>query len=278
MKKRRMSGPGVFLSRGLLAVLLVLCFLPIMIMLNMSVKQHVMIANDFWGLPRSFYWTNYVKAWKFILRPIMNSILVCGISLVLILIVVSLSGFAFGKMDFKGRRVLYMLVLAVMMIPYTLQIIPTYNIVSGMHLLNTYWALIIPYVSGQQIFGIILAESFYRELPVDMFEAARIDGAGEGYSFLHIALPLSKPILATVGITSVVAMYNDYIWPTVAMTGGDEIKTFCQIVFNNAAGKGSNDMGLLAAAFVIGTVPLLITVSSCMKYYVQGMIVGAVKG
>ena len=101
MKKRRMSGPGVFLSRGLLAVLLVLCFLPIMIMLNMSVKQHVMIANDFWGLPRSFYWTNYMKAWKFILRPIMNSILVCGISLVLIRIAVSLYGFAFGKIDFK---------------------------------------------------------------------------------------------------------------------------------------------------------------------------------
>lgn len=91
-------------------------------------------------------------------------------------------------------------------------------------------------------------------------------------------MPLSKPILITVGITSVVSMYNDYIWPTIALTGGDDTKTFCQIVFNNAAGNGTTDMGLIAAAFIIGTIPLLIATASCLKYYVQGMIGGAVKG
>lgn len=247
-------------------------------MINMSLKQSVMITNDFFGLPRAIYWQNFVKAFYFVIRPIGNSLFVCVVSLIGILIVVSLSGYAFGRMRFKGRKVLFGMVLVVMMIPYTLLIVPDYEIVAKMGLLNSFWSLIIPYISGQQIFGIILAESFYREMPGDLFEAAKIDGASELQLFTRVALPLSKPILITVGITAGVAMYNDYIWPTITMTSGDEMKTFCQIVFNNAAGKGSNDLGLIAAAFIIGTIPLLVATASCLKYYVQGMLGGAVKG
>ena len=237
-----------------------------------------MIKNDFLGLPSGIYWQNFQKAWKFGLHPVGNSLIVCGISVVLIIIVVSLSGYAFGQMEFKGKKLLFGLLMAVMMVPYTLLIIPNYNIVRSMGILNSKLALIIPYVAGQQVFGVILAEAFFRELPKELFEAAKIDGAGELKCFSYIAFPLSKPILITVGITTVVSMYNDYIWPTIVMTGGDEMKTFCQVVFNNAVGKGTNDMGLLAAAFIIGTLPLLIVTSSCLKYYVQGMMGGAVKG
>lgn len=277
MKKRKIT-MGFILSRLLLLLLLFLSFFPILVMINMSLKQSVMITNDFFGLPRSIYWENFAKAFDFVIRPIGNSLFVCAVSLVGILIVVSLSGYAFGRMHFKGRKILYMMVLVVMMIPYTLLIVPDYEIIANMGLLNSFWSLIIPYISGQQIFGIILAESFYREMPNDLFEAAKIDGASELQLFTKVALPLSKPILITVGITAGVAMYNDYIWPTITMTSGDETKTFCQIVFNNAAGKGSNDLGLIAAAFIIGTIPLMIATASCLKYYVQGMMGGAVKG
>ncbi len=277
MKKRKITA-GFILSRLLLILLLFLTFFPILVMINMSLKQSVMITNDFFGLPRTIYWQNFVKAFYFVIRPIGNSLFVCVVSLIGILIVVSLSGYAFGRMRFKGRKVLFGMVLVVMMIPYTLLIVPDYEIVAKMGLLNSFWSLIIPYISGQQIFGIILAESFYREMPGDLFEAAKIDGASELQLFTRVALPLSKPILITVGITAGVAMYNDYIWPTITMTSGDEMKTFCQIVFNNAAGKGSNDLGLIAAAFIIGTIPLLAATASCLKYYVQGMLGGAVKG
>lgn len=277
MKKKKITF-GMILNRIMLLVLLFLTFFPILVMINMSLKPSVMITNDFFGLPRGIYWTNFVKAFDFVIRPIGNSLFVCVISLIGILIVVSLSGYAFGRMKFKGRKMLYMSVLAVMMIPYTLLIVPNYEIVAEMGLLNSFWSLIIPYISGQQIFGIILAESFYHEMPNELFEAAKIDGASEFQQFSKVALPLSKPILITVGITAGVAMYNDYIWPTITMTSGDEMKTFCQIVFNNAAGKGSNDLGLIAASFIIGTIPLLVATASCLKYYVQGMMVGAVKG
>lgn len=198
-----------FFSRFLLLVLLLLTFFPLLVMINMSLKQSVMITNDFFGLPRFIFWQNYKKAFEFVMRPIGNSIYICVISLIGILVMVSLSGYALGKMKFKGRNAVYMAIMAVMMIPYTLLIVPNYNIVSDMGMLNTFWSVIIPYMSGQQIFGIIIAESFYRELPEDIFEAARIDGANEIQLFGKVALPLSKPILITVGITAVVAMYND---------------------------------------------------------------------
>ncbi len=276
-KKKRIT-IGSVIRTIILFLLVFLTFFPLLLMINMSLKQNVMIANDFFGLPRTIYWTNYMKAFRFIFRPILNSLLVCGTSLVGILMVVSLSGYAFGRMKFKGKKVLYSMVLAVMMIPYALTIIPNYGVVVKLGLLNSFWALIIPYISGQQIFGIILAEAFFHEMPGELFEAARIDGAGDLQQFLRIGLPLSKPILITVGIQVVVAMYNDYMWPSVVITGGDDVKTFCQIVLNNAAGKGSSDLGLITAAFILGTIPLLIITQSCLKYYIQGMMVGAVKG
>ena len=132
-----------------------------------------------------------------------------------------------------------------------------------MGFLNNYMALILPYIAGQQIFGVILSRTFFASLPQEMFDAAKIDGANEFQVYTRIALPLSVPTLITVGVTVVVAMYNDYIWPTLVLTTGDRMKTFCQIVFNNAAGNGANNLGLLAAAFVIGTLPLLII---CLLY------------
>ncbi|WP_130836371.1 carbohydrate ABC transporter permease [Lachnoclostridium sp. Marseille-P6806] len=275
--KTRISAGGI-VSRIFILILLILTFVPLFVMFNMSLKPNVLIKTDFWGLPTEPYWANFVKAFSFSFKPVLNSLIVCAISLVGIIINVSLAGYAFGCLKFKGKTILYNLVLAVMMIPYTLMIVPTYEIVTKMNLLNTYWSLIIPYISGQQIFGIIIAASYFQGLPKDLFEAAEIDGANEWGKFFIIALPLSKPILITVGITAVVAMYNDFIWPTVVLTSGDEIKTFCQIVFNNAAGKGSNDLGLIAAAFIIGTIPLVVSMASTLKYYIQGMMVGAVKG
>jgi ABC-type glycerol-3-phosphate transport system permease component len=244
----------------------------------MSVKSSLLIQLDFLGLPKPFNFENYVNAFSFVLRPILNSVFVCLVSLIFILIFSSLSGYAFGRMNFRGKKVLFGLLMAVLMIPYTLLIVPNFWIVYKMGFLNSYLALIVPYVAGQQIFAIILAKAFYETLPGDMFESANIDGAGPFQVYMRIALPLSRPILITIGITTVISMYNDYIWPTIVMSGSDTIKTFCQIVFNNAAGNGSLDFGTLSAGFVLGTIPLLIVTVSCLKYYLRGMLEGAIKG
>jgi len=269
---------GSLFSDLILLVLLVATFFPFFMLVNMSLKSNLAIKQHFFALPDPIKWANFAKAMEFVKQPVLNSLYVCGISLVGIVVMVSMSGYAFGRMQFKGKNVLFTLLLAVLMIPYTLLIIPNYRIVASMGLLNKYGALILPYISGQQVFGIILARAFFESLPVELFEAAKLDGANEWQTYLRIALPLSGPTLITVGITTVVAMYNDYIWPTLVLTTGDKMKTFCQIVFNNAAGNGAPDLGLLAASFVLGTIPLLAITVPLLRYYTQGILGGAIKG
>lgn len=278
MKNRKRLGLSYFTSRSTLVFLLLMTFFPLIMMVNMALKPTVLITTDFLSLPTEPYWQNFVKAFAFVKRPILNSLLICGISLVGILINVTLSGYAFSKMKFKGKKTLFTVILTVMMVPATITIVPQYLIIEKMGLVNTYWALILPYIGSQQAFGIILAKTNFDQMPQELFDAAKIDGAGELQALRHIGLPLLKPTLITVSITAVVAMYNDYIWPTIALTGGDEMKTFCQIVYNNAQGYVRTDVGLLAAAFIIGTIPLMIITCSCLKYYLEGMVAGAVKG
>ncbi|MBQ8610237.1 MAG: carbohydrate ABC transporter permease [Oscillospiraceae bacterium] len=271
---------GYFLSRIILIALVAMTFFPFVMMINMSLKKTLDVKLHFlaWPAPNEIYWKNFEKAFDFVFHPIVNSLIVCGISLVLILIMVSMTGYAFGRLKFAGKNLFFLMVLAVMMIPYTMLLVPNYTIIRNMDLLNTKWSLIIPYIAGQQMFGIVLSKTFFESLPQEMFEAAKIDGASEFQSYTRIALPLSVPTLITVGVTCTISMYNDYIWPALVLTKGDKIKTFCQIVFNNAAGKGTSDYGMTTAAFIIGTLPLLIITLSCLKYYLAGMLDGAVKG
>ena len=269
-----------FLSRFALVALVCMTFFPFVMMINMSLKKTLDIKLHFlaWPAPGEIYWKNFEKGFEFVSYPIVNSLVVCGISLVLILTMVSMSGYAFGRLKFAGKNVFFLMILAVMMIPYTMLLVPNYTIVRNMGLLNTKWSLIVPYIAGQQIFGSVLSKTFFESLPQEMFEAAKIDGATEFQTYTRIALPLSVPTLITVGVTSTISMYNDYIWPALVLTKGDKIKTFCQIVYNNAAGKGTSDYGMTTAAFIIGTLPLLIITLSCLKYYLAGMLDGAVKG
>jgi ABC-type glycerol-3-phosphate transport system permease component len=271
-------GPGYLVSRFIILVLLVMTFYPFYQLLNMSVKSNLMIKMDFLSLPTSIRFENYIGGLKFVGRPILNSLFICIVSLFFILLMVSMTGYAFGRLQFAGKKLLFSLILAVLMIPYTLLLIPNYRIVRGMGFLNNYMAMILPYIAGQQIFGVILARAFFATLPQELFDVAKIDGANELQTYAYIALPLAVPTLITVSVTCVVAMYNDYIWPTIVLTTGDKMKTFCQIVFNTAGGKGSSDLGLMTAAFVIGTIPLLVVTCSCLKYYLRGMLEGAVKG
>ena len=278
MKKHGTFHLSRFVSRLILVILLLTTFFPLIMMVNMSLKPTVLITTDFLAFPKDPYWTNFTKAFAFVKRPIVNSLLICGVSLLGILWNVTLSGYAFSRMQFKGKKILFTVILTVMMVPATITIVPQYLIVEKMGLVNTYWALILPYIGSQQAFGVILAKTNFDQMPGELFDSAKIDGAGELQSLFYIGIPLIKPTLITVGITAVVAMYNDYIWPTIALTGGDNIKTFCQIVYNNAQGYVRTDVGLLAAAFIIGTIPLMLITCSCLKYYLEGMVAGAVKG
>jgi ABC-type glycerol-3-phosphate transport system permease component len=273
--KRRITF-GYWASRGLILVLLLITFLPFLLMLLMSVKESIIISTDLWSIPKRIVWENYTKAFFVLIRPIFNSLFISAVSIIGILIFTALSGYAFGRFTFKGKEVLFLMFIGVMMVPNLLMMVPQFMVINNLHLMGSYLALILPYISGLQLFGVLLARSFFSSLPEEMFEAARIEGAKEIFIFLRIALPLSWPILITVAITSLIAIYNDYVWPMLTLNGETK-KTFSQIVVSLTA-YGGVDYGMMTAGYVIGSIPLILITRSCLKYYLDGFLEGAVKG
>lgn len=274
--EKKINTAGLFLGRVAIALLILITFLPFLLMIHMSLKTSMEIGINFWALPDKPQFSNYAYVAGLLVRPIVNSMFVVLVTLVGQLLLVSLSGYAFGKYEFKGKNLLFFLFTAVMMIPNVLMLVPLFFIVTRMGLFDTYGALILPYIAGLQVFGIIIARSFYSTLPTSLFEAARIEGAGDNYLFSRIALPLSIPILITIGIQSLIAIYNDYVWPTLVLSG-EMKKVFSQAVVTLTTGI-SIDYGIMTAGFVVGSIPLVLITSLCLKYYLQGMLQGALKG
>jgi ABC-type glycerol-3-phosphate transport system permease component len=135
--------------------------------------------------------------------------------------------------------------------------------------------LILPYIAGLQLFGILVARTFFETIPAELFEAARIDGGNEFYLFTRIALPLCVPILITIAIVSFIGVYGDYLWPLLILTEKQQTIAIAIVKLNIA---GRVDYGLTFAGYVIASVPTVIIISMGMKYYLEGMVAGAIKG
>ena len=160
-----------------------------------------------------------------------------------------------------GREFLFYLVLALMMVPGMLLLTPKYVLAMNLGLRDTYWGLWLFYISGGQVFGIFLCRSFFASLPEELFEAARIEGASEIQCILHIAVPLSRPILVTIAIMTFIGLYNDLIWPMLIINEtGKETLMLALLHFNPVDKQMPNrpDLGIQAAGHVFASLPLLL--------------------
>lgn len=300
---RRTHSPGQWLAHGLLVFLAALTFFPFVFMLVMSLKDNDQFYHRFWGmLPfdtsipflepfemTAVNWDNYIRAWNSIHGYILNSLVVTCVSVVGVLVVASLSAYAFARHKFPGSGVLFYAVISLMMIPGVLTLISSFMWMKqipmaggndawglgGSGLLNTYWVLILPYIAGGQVFCIFVLRTFFAGLPEDLFEAARIDGASELHMFRHIAVPLSWPILGTMAIMNILGTWNDYIWPTITID--NPAKKTLAIGLMQFRGEYGNDYGLMLAGYVIASIPLLALFLFTMKQFIEGLQSGAFK-
>ncbi|HZG58862.1 carbohydrate ABC transporter permease [Paenibacillus sp.] len=267
---------GQVASYTMLTLLVFLTLVPILFMLLSSLKSNAQILGNFWALPAPPRWANYAEAFGAVWRYIANTVLyaIAGSSLVCLLS--SVSGYVFAKKTFPGKETLFMMMLAMMMIPGVLTLIPSYVLYNGLGLTNTPWVIIIAAAAGGQIFGTFLCRSFVSGVPNELFEAARIDGAHEITVFTKIVLPLSVPILATLFIMQSVGIYNDYIWPLLTIRDSSiQVIGVGLTVFENQF--GIKNMGVQFAAYALSSVPLVLIFAFGMKYYIQGMTQGALK-
>ncbi len=264
---------GLYLVVG---VFILLTFVPLLIMLTMSVRNNGQIYSNFWGLPDPWLPSNYADSYHKIIHYAVNTTLDALVAVVLTVLLSSLSGYVFARHRFPGKEVLFVLILGLLAIPGILTLTPLFVLVHQVGLANTPLALILPWAAGGQVLGIFLCRSFVANLPQELFEAARIDGASELQLWYRIAVPLCWPILMTIAILTMVADYNDFIWPLLII--GDDSKQVVSVgLYQFTGSHGITDYGPLMASCAISAVPLLVLFLFGMKYFIAGITSGAIK-
>lgn len=274
-RKRAWLWQSILISS--LVIITILSFLTIALMVFLSLKDNGQIYGRFWSLPDPVRWENYRDGWMTMRRYVFNSLVYSLASVIGVVFLSSLSGYVFARHRFPGKEVIYVTILALLMVPGVLTLIPAFVLVRDLGLLNTPWALILPWTAGGQIFGILLCRSFFATLPQELFDAAKVDGASDFEQYRRIALPLSWPILVTLSFMHLVSTYNDFIWPLLTISDQDiQVVTVGLTQFRNEF--GTVNWGPRMAAYAVSSLPLVTLFAFGMRYYVRGLTSGAVKG
>jgi len=227
-------------------------------------------------LPESIQWHNFVDAWTMapFSRWLLNTAIVAVASVVGNLVFCSLAGYALARMRFIGRNVAFMLILATLMVPFQVVMIPTLLIVRGLGMVDTLGALIVPNLVTP--FGIFLLLQFFRTLPIEIEEAARIDGAGRLGTLVKIVIPQMKAPLATVAIMTLLWRWNDFLWPLIVITS--EEKMTLPLGLATFQGAHFTNWPVLMAGTLMSQLPMLLVFIFAQRWFVQSLASSGIKG
>jgi multiple sugar transport system permease protein len=203
-----------------------------------------------------------------------NSLYVTVCVTALVLFSSAYSGYVFAKFDFRGRNVLFILVLSMLMIPFSVSIIPLYSLMATAKWTNSYWALIIP--SAFSPFGIFLLNQFMHSIPSDLIDAGRIDGASEFGIFFRIIVPLSAAPLGALGIFTFMWSWDDFLWPLVII---DEPRLYTlPLGLSQLRGRTGSDVAALCAGAMVAVTPVIIVYLLAQRRFVEGIALTGLKG
>lgn len=227
-------------------------------------------------IPDPFYWQNYPEMWRALPfnKFFLNSIKISTLSTIGQLLTCSMAGFVFGVLRFKGRDALFLALIATLMIPYQVTLIPTFILFSKIGWVGTHYPLWVPAFWGGA-FGTFLIRQFYMTIPIDLAESARIDGANIFQIFRYIYIPLSGPAMATLGIFTFMWSWNDLLNPLIYVRELDQLTLTIGLSFfqNQYGGKWT----LMMAGAVVSILPILLIFFFAQKYFIQGIAMTGVK-
>jgi len=207
-------------------------------------------------------------------RYLFNSTLIAVTVTAISLVVNSMAGYAFAKLRFRGRDRTFRLLSLGLVLPVQVAMLPLFLLMKNLHLINTYWGVIIPGMAS--IFGIFLIRQYALSIPDDMLDAARIDGASELRIYWSVVVPGILPILATLAIWTFLATWNDFMWPLIVLS--DEAHYTLPVALANLSGEHVQDTELMMAGSVLTVIPVLAVFLFLQRYYIQGVMAGSVKG
>jgi len=260
----------------ILFVAFLIMAIPFFWMVSTSFKNpdEIYIFPPRW-VPHRPTFDNYIELFKTVDfgRPLLNTIIVAVTSTFLSVMLSAMAGYGFAKFRFRGKEKLFLLVLATLMVPGQMTLIPVYLILNSLNLLNTYAGLILPGVASA--FGIFFMRQFITSIPDELIDAAKMDGAREFFIFLKIILPLSKPALATLTIFNFVGAWNSFLWPLIVAT--DEKMYTLPVAISVVQGQYGEKIALQMSGSFIVIIPIIIVFFFAQKYIIKGLSMSGMK-
>lgn len=264
---------------AVLTAIALLIIVPLLWMLSTSFKpkSEWFLPQIYW-IPKTFTWDNYEKILDNSSLPIarwfLNSLLVSTLVTILTLAIDSVAAYAYARMEFAGKRLLFGLLLATLFLPGIMFLVPNFLTVTSLGLLNNYAGVIVPGLAG--VFGVFFMRQFFESLPKELEEAAYIDGATRIQTFLLIALPLAKPALATLAIITFLASWNDFLWPLLVLK--DRLLLTLPPGLRTLQGAYTSEYGQMMAGAVITSLPVLFLYILLQRYIVESVQTTGLKG
>ncbi|NLJ19395.1 carbohydrate ABC transporter permease [Globicatella sulfidifaciens] len=237
-------------------------------------SQGEVVSQGFSLLPVQWIVDNYVKILDNtssapILRWIINSIFISTTHTLLVIVVISITGYGYSRMNFKGRDVLFFTLLGISFFPNVVNVIPMYRIMDLLNWVNTPWAMIVPGLAGMG--NIFLVRQFMRGVPKELDESARVDGAGDFTIFFKVVLPLIKPVLIVAGLFSFIGSWNDFLWPVIVYTDVRKMPVTAGLLLLQDIYGNYQVVGQLMASAILAVIPTLLLFLFAQKYFVSAI-------
>ncbi|ACZ31551.1 binding-protein-dependent transport systems inner membrane component [Xylanimonas cellulosilytica DSM 15894] len=271
---------GSVIRHTLMIVACVVMIYPLLWLLGSSFKPTEAIFRNLAILPGEWDWSNYNTGWNSLTfqfgRYMLNSLAIVGGSLLGNLVSCSMAAYAFARLQFRGRRIWFAIMLLTIMLPIHVVIVPQYIMFRELDLVNTFWPLIIPKLLATDAFFIFLMVQFFRGIPRELEEAARLDGCGHARIFLRVMLPLAVPALATTAIFTFIWTWNDFFSQLIFLTS-EEVKTApvaLRMFLDSSAGS---NWGPMFAMSIVTIVPIFLVFLFGQKYLVRGIATTGIK-
>ncbi|MCD6239789.1 MAG: carbohydrate ABC transporter permease [Thermotogae bacterium] len=265
------------ISIVILSTLGIMAFLPLYWMVITAIQQPTLafkVPPEF--IPRHPTFGNFQELFERhdIFRWTLNSIIVAGTVTVVQIFFCAMAGYSLAKKQFPGNKFLLSIYIASMMIPTQVTIVPLYIMIAKMHMVDTYWGLILPGIAAPV--GVFLMRQFMLSLPTELLDAAKIDGAGEFRIFMSIVLPMSKSAMAVLGIFTFVGQWNAFLWPLI-VTNSSKMRPL-QAGLALIQEEVPMKYAYLMAAATYAAIPMIIVFFAFQRYFLRGITVGALKG
>ena len=251
---------------------------PLFWIVNNSFKVSRDVMNNSFSIAKEFNMINYTTAFDRINigKSYVNSLIMSGSAVILVLIFGGLAAYVLARFNFVGKKVLYSLLYATLLIPAFATVVPVYELLIKTGTVNTYWGLILPHTAGNLTFAILVMAGYMSTIPKELEEAAFIDGSNRWQMFYKVFVPISRPVFASASIFVFLWSYND-LFSALIFVNKENVRPIVALL-NEISSQYGTDFGLMATAITLTVIPVLIVYLFISKYIQQGLTEGAVKG